>query len=340
MINTLSSVKGRYRYNRQEGIIGNELRLMAHQAERIGNPNQVVTTNTYDWLQNREHEERLNSSAQNSTALIGTLGRWTSFVLHGGETVPLSSIVNDAPYEIQYSVFESLRGYSEMPTLPNREAIAHEYRSVIRDCVDAISNHDIELQRIKAGSSGSYFVYGTSNSQIPLGVFKPKDEEPYGPLSPKWTKWAHRTFFPCFFGRSCLIPNLGYVCESAASVLDELLGTGLVPHTDTVILASQNFYDKRRAWFSTEPRKRQKLGSFQLFVQDYVGAGEFLDLHPFPGMFRDRNDTKKTDEFHWNEQTLLSFRQQLEKLIILDYIMRNTDRGLDNWMVRTRKLAS
>ena len=29
-----------------------------------------------------------------------------------------------------------------------------------------------------------------------------------------------------------------------------------------------------------------------------------------------------------------SFREELEKLVILDYIMRNTDRGLDNWMVK------
>jgi hypothetical protein len=27
-------------------------------------------------------------------------------------------------------------------------------------------------------------------------------------------------------------------------------------------------------------------------------------------------------------------REQLEKLVILDYIMRNTDRGLDNWMIK------
>lgn len=29
-----------------------------------------------------------------------------------------------------------------------------------------------------------------------------------------------------------------------------------------------------------------------------------------------------------------SLREELEKLVILDYIMRNTDRGLDNWMIK------
>ncbi|CUS20733.1 LAQU0S01e13432g1_1 [Lachancea quebecensis] len=311
---------------------------MAQQSNNLGNANQVVTTNTYDWLQNREQQERLSDTAQNSTAFIGTLGRWTSLVWHGGDGAPSRSALGEEYYEIQYSVFEPLRGYTEMPTLPDRDAITQHFRCVVKDCVDAITNYNIELQRISAGSSGSYFVYGTAGSQTPLGVFKPKDEEPYGPLSPKWTKWAHRTFFPCFFGRSCLIPNLGYVCESAASVLDELLGTGLVPHTDTIALMSQNFYDKRRAWFATEPRKLHKTGSFQLFVKDYVGAGEFLDKYPFPGMFRERVDNGQEKEFHWNEQTLETFRLKLEKLIILDYIMRNTDRGLDNWMIRVRKL--
>ncbi|WFD36454.1 1-phosphatidylinositol 4-kinase [Malassezia cuniculi] len=40
------------------------------------------------------------------------------------------------------------------------------------------------------------------------------------------------------------------------------------------------------------------------------------------------------DEFSWTERTWDEFRLELEKLVILDYLMRNTDRGLDNFMVR------
>lgn len=36
----------------------------------------------------------------------------------------------------------------------------------------------------------------------------------------------------------------------------------------------------------------------------------------------------------WTESLKQSFREELEKLVILDYIMRNTDRGLDNWMIK------
>ena len=44
--------------------------------------------------------------------------------------------------------------------------------------------------RIYQGSSGSYFVKNPEGKTI--GVFKPKDEEPYGRLNPKWTKFWHR----------------------------------------------------------------------------------------------------------------------------------------------------
>ena len=49
-----------------------------------------------------------------------------------------------------------------------------------------------------------------------IGVFKPKDEEPYGRLNPKWTKYLHRMCCPCCFGRSCLIPNqVGFCLRSS-----------------------------------------------------------------------------------------------------------------------------
>ena len=79
--------------------------------------------------------------------------------------------------------------------------------------------------RIYQGSSGSYFVKNIEGKII--GVFKPKDEEPYGRLNPKWTKWMHRLCCPCCFGRSCLIPNQGYMSEAGASLVDDKLGTVL-----------------------------------------------------------------------------------------------------------------
>ena len=62
-------------------------------------------------------------------------------------------------------------------------------------------------------------------------MFKPKDEEPYGHLNPKWTKWLHKVCCPCCFGRSCLVPNQGYLSEVGASLVDERLGLNVVPKT-------------------------------------------------------------------------------------------------------------
>lgn len=36
----------------------------------------------------------------------------------------------------------------------------------------------------------------------------------------------------------------------------------------------------------------------------------------------------------WTENLMLEFRGELEKLVVLDVLMRNTDRGLDNFMVK------
>ena len=114
---------------------------------------------------------------------------------------------------------------------------------------------------IAQGSSGSYFVRNTSGKV--LGVFKPKDEEPYASKNPKWTKWIHRNLFPFFFGRACLIPNLSYVSEAAAYVLDCQLRTNIVPYTEVVSLSSKSFfYDfwDRRAFYRKKKPLPEKQG--------------------------------------------------------------------------------
>ena len=69
------------------------------------------------------------------------------------------------------------------------------------------------------------------HAQEIISVFKPKDEEPYGQLNPKWTKWMHKICCPCCFGRSCLVPNQGYLSEAGASIVDEKLVLDIVPKT-------------------------------------------------------------------------------------------------------------
>jgi phosphatidylinositol 4-kinase type 2 len=56
---------------------------------------------------------------------------------------------------------------------------------------------------------------------------------------------------------------------------------------------------------------------------------EVDDESDAPSSIGDRNR-----KFVWTEALKQSFREELEKLVIIDYIMRNTDRGLDNWMIK------
>ncbi|XP_038647400.1 phosphatidylinositol 4-kinase type 2-beta-like [Scyliorhinus canicula] len=193
-------------------------------------------------------------------------------------------------------------------------------------------------QRISQGSSGSYFVKDPKGKII--GVFKPKTEEPYGQLNPKWTKFFHKICCPCCFGRGCLIPNQGYLSEAGAYLVDEKLGLGVVPKTKVVWLASETFNysaidraksrGKKYALEKVPKVGRRfhriglppKVGSFQLFVESYKEADYWLrkfETDPLP------------------ENTRKQFQSQFERLVILDYVIRNTDRGNDNWLMKYEK---
>jgi phosphatidylinositol 4-kinase type 2 len=113
-----------------------------------------------------------------------------------------------------------------------------EYADVIKQAERAIEGGILPV-RIAAGSSGSYFVRNLEGKTI--GVFKPKDEEPYGRFNPKWTKWLQKTLCPCCFGRGCLIPNQGYISEAGASIIDTKLRLNIVPKTRVVRLAADSF---------------------------------------------------------------------------------------------------
>eukprot|EP00096_Caligus_rogercresseyi_P003056 TRINITY_DN1558_c0_g1_i6.p1 TRINITY_DN1558_c0_g1~~TRINITY_DN1558_c0_g1_i6.p1 ORF type:complete len:414 (-),score=98.20 TRINITY_DN1558_c0_g1_i6:411-1652(-) len=219
----------------------------------------------------------------------------------------------------------------------NEEFNDPHFNEVIREAETAIDN-GFYPQRIYQGSSGSYFVKNSEGKTI--GVFKPKDEEPYGRLNPKWTKWMHRLCCPCCFGRSCLVPNQGYMSEAGASLVDSKLSLNVVPKTKIVRLASDTFNypridrEKVRAkhivseHFPKVGRRFHRLGlppkvgSFQLFVQGYKDADCQL---------------KSLEADKLPEETSREFQHKFERLVVLDYIIRNTDRGNDNWLIKYDK---
>lgn len=277
--------------------------------------------------------------------------------------------------EIHHSVFQAPEGVRPATTATLASGFDHgrmtklEFDDIVESVRVAIEQ-GMHPKMISQGSSGSYFARNSEGKVV--GVFKPKDEEPYAAGNPKWNKWIHRNLFPCFFGRACLIPNLSYVSEAAAYTLDCRLRTNLVPYTDIVHLSSQSFhYDfwDRRNFYRKRKPFPPKVGSFQVFLKGFKDANIFLREHPWPdhtaGGYRPsdprnksrtwkdncrpnsaRSDDDYDDEipaapddgsnrrFVWTDTLQQTFREELEKLVILDYIMRNTDRGLDNWMIK------
>ncbi|CAJ0939374.1 unnamed protein product, partial [Mesorhabditis belari] len=70
----------------------------------------------------------------------------------------------------------------------------------------------------------------------------------------------------CCFGRTCLIPNNGYLSVAAASLVDEKLELHIVSKTRVIKLASSSFFYKR-LWTSYGGIEHwPKEGSYQLPV--------------------------------------------------------------------------
>lgn len=319
--------------------------------------------------------QRTNSGVD-IKAINARLERWAEEIAQKFKIKKHKDAPDDEPLEIHHSVFQApdwvrpataetlsfdYEGSSDRMTKLQFDEIAESVRLAIEQ--------GIHPKLITQGSSGSYFARNSQGKTV--GVFKPKDEEPYASRNPKWTKWIHRNLFPFFFGRALLIPNLSYISEAAAYVLDCQLRTNIVPYTEVVSLSSKSFhYDfwERRAYYRKKKPFPEKAGSFQVFLKGFKDANIFLKEHPWPdqnnaslnnarrGKKRRwaedcrpsgpqsededeeeaRSDTPEPQRRagFWTEGLQQSFREQLEKLVILDYIMRNTDRGLDNWMIR------
>lgn len=210
----------------------------------------------------------------------------------------------------------------------------HHFLNLFHEAVSAIEQ-GIYPQRIAQGSSGSYFVKNRTGKTI--GVFKPKDEEPYGHLNPKWTKWMQKMCCPCCFGRGCLILNQGYLSEAGASLVDQKLKLNVVPKTKVVKLASETF--------NYNPIDRAKSTAKKNIVDKLPQIGRRfhrLGLPPKVGSLQQFVEGFKDAEFWLRKfesepppaSTLDKFQKQFERLVVLDYIIRNTDRGNDNWLIK------
>jgi hypothetical protein len=98
-------------------------------------------------------------------------------------------------------------------------------------------------------------------------------------------------------------PGTQYRREKAASLIDELLGIGLVPPTEII---SENLFHKG------------KEGSAQLFKEGFDTPVDLVEKGITPPKTTDLTDRQNQD---WQ---------------LLDEVLGNTDRHNDNWMVRRR----
>ncbi|KRZ32417.1 Phosphatidylinositol 4-kinase type 2-beta [Trichinella pseudospiralis] len=187
------------------------------------------------------------------------------------------------------------------------------YNDMLQQAEEAIEA-GVYPKRIAQGSSGSYFVRNVKGEII--GVFKPKNEEPYGHLNPKWLKWMQR---------------------AAASLVDEKLQLHVVPKTKVVRLAAPTFNYSRIDHAKAQTKQHimekypnigrhfhrlglpRKIGSLQTFVSGYKDANYWL---------------AHFEQEPLSEAAKVQFQRQFERLVILDYIIRNTDRGSDNWLIK------
>jgi hypothetical protein len=106
--------------------------------------------------------------------------------------------------EIHYSVFQAPEGVrpinAESLAIPEPGYMTKAEFEMIVESVRTAIEQGVHPRMISQGSSGSYFARNSEGKVV--GVFKPKDEEPYAAGNPKWNKWIHRNLFPCCFGRA------------------------------------------------------------------------------------------------------------------------------------------
>lgn len=173
--------------------------------------------------------------------------------------------------------------------------ISHVHRAVHRQAHAQLVQRALESgvapRQLLAGKSGSYLMYDSQHR--PIAIFKPFDEEflaPYNPVGFVGPLAQRAVRFSCRVGEGCHR-------EVAASLVDELLGLGVVPQTVYARFASPHF-------------SREKIGSLQAYMRG---------LTPL-----ERTNSPLLDTIPL---------KQIQSLILLDIIIGNLDRHRHNILI-------
>lgn len=143
-------------------------------------------------------------------AINARLERWADEIASRFKRKGRNMAGEEERLEIHHSVFQAPEGVrpvsAEGIAAPQEGVMTKDEFEVIVESVRSAIRQEVHPSMISQGSSGSYFARNPDGKIV--GVFKPKDEEPYAAGNPKWNKWIHRNLFPCCFGRAWYVMRL------------------------------------------------------------------------------------------------------------------------------------
>lgn len=155
----------------------------------------------------RNHRRTRSNSGVDVKAINARLERWADEIaakFKRGKKGGRHEDDEDERLEIHHSVFQAPEGVrpatAQSLGRAQQGVMSKEEFEMIVESVRLAMEQGVQPRMITQGSSGSYFARNPDGKVV--GVFKPKDEEPYAAGNPKWNKWIHRNLFPCCFGRA------------------------------------------------------------------------------------------------------------------------------------------
>ncbi|KRY47965.1 Phosphatidylinositol 4-kinase type 2-beta [Trichinella britovi] len=242
-----------------------------------------------------------------------------------GDTVDI--LYNSEDEEVSESTWKTLHGQIDsLPFLEQQSWQKNDFEfSCMKQSIEQAVSNGFFPVRLPGRSFGSYLVLDEEKNHV--GIFKPKDEEEYATRNPSWMGYFQKMFRLRCPRRGCILANQAYLSEVGASIVDEYLDLKIVPKTKVAYLASPTFnYSSAEKRKAEQQRERisgvnlpDKVGSLQCVVEGF---------QPCTFWLKEFASKKLLDNKLQYELQLL-----FERVIILDYIIRNTNRTAENLLI-------
>ncbi|KRX12651.1 Phosphatidylinositol 4-kinase type 2-beta [Trichinella nelsoni] len=236
-------------------------------------------------------------------------------------------LYNSEDEEKSESTWETLHGQIDsLPFLEQQSWQKNDFEfSCMKQSIEQAVSNGFFPVRLSGRSFGSYLVLDEEKNHV--GIFKPKDEEEYATRNPSWMGYFQKMFRLRCPRRGCILANQAYLSEVGASIVDEYLDLKIVPKTKVAYLASPTFnYSSAEKRKAEQQRERisgvnlpDKVGSLQCVVEGF---------QPCTFWLKEFASKKLLDDKLQYELQLL-----FERVIILDYIIRNTNRTAENLLI-------